>query len=275
MILSTVLSVLSNERILFFRLSELKIFICLSISILHCFSLRAGITGIPFGLFFTVRQPTVINELKRITDMDYRTLTSGGLLRLAREKGMSLPEQEAAYTEFSEQIFAVYTGGGSPRHLHFTLAFAEAELCAVSQYAGGRASPCVEKALSLVRHLLDGVKTQVPPLSSIPFKDEKKDDTPADALLMRWTGNLSDFVEMVYGLDSLKCINGGETGVTELLLGFGKLLGLKLKDKQCYNAYADIKRRKSDSRTYFFDKAAEKLNRRMQEDEERERMRKR
>ena len=244
MILSTVLSVLSNERILFFRLSELKIFICLSISILHCFSLRAGITGIPFGLFFTVRQPTVINELKRITDMDYRTLTSGGLLRLAREKGMSLPEQEAAYTEFSEQI-------------------------------GGRASPCVEKALSLVRHLLDGVKTQVPPLSSIPFKDEKKDDTPADALLMRWTGNLSDFVEMVYGLDSLKCINGGETGVTELLLGFGKLFGLKLKDKQCYNAYADIKRRKSDSRTYFFDKAAEKLNRRMQEDEERERMRKR
>ena len=142
-------------------------------------------------------------------------------------------------------------------------------------YAGGRASPCVEKALSLVRHLLDGVKTQVPPLSSIPFKDEKKDDTPADALLMRWTGNLSDFVEMVYGLDSLKCINGGETGVTELLLGFGKLFGLKLKDKQCYNAYADIKRRKSDSRTYFFDKAAEKLNRRMQEDEERERMRKR
>ena len=87
--------------------------------------------------------------------------------------------------------------------------------------------------------------------------------------------NLSDFVEMVYGLDSLKCINGGETGVTELLLGFGKLFGLKLKDKQCYNAYADIKRRKSDSRTYFFDKAAEKLNRRMQEDEERERMRKR
>ena len=38
MILSTVLSVLSNERILFFRLSELNFFICLSISILHCFS---------------------------------------------------------------------------------------------------------------------------------------------------------------------------------------------------------------------------------------------
>ena len=35
------------------------------------------------------------------------------------------------------------------------------------------------------------------------------------------------------------------------------------------------KARKNESRTYFFDKAAEKLNRRMLEDEERERMRKR
>ena len=213
-----------------------------------------------------------------MTDMDYRTLTSGGLFRLAREKGMSLPEQEAAYTEFSAQIFDAYTGGGSPRHLHFTLAFAEAELRAASQYADGRGSPCVEKALSLVRRLLDSVKTQVPPLSSIPSVPSGCPDDagkPAGGTALCWTGNLSDFVEMVYGLDSLKCINDGETGVTELLLGFGRLFGLKLKDKQCYNAYADIKRRKSDSRTYFFDKAAEKLNRRMQEDEERERMRKR
>ena len=87
---------------------------------------------------------------------------------------MSLPEQEAAYTEFSEQIFAVYTGGGSPRHLHFTLAFAEAELCAVSQYAGGRASPCVEKALSLVRHLLDGVKTKCRHYPPSPSKTKRK-----------------------------------------------------------------------------------------------------
>lgn len=30
-----------------------------------------------------------------------------------------------------------------------------------------------------------------------------------------------------------------------------------------YNTYADIKRRKNESRTYFFDRAAERLNRRM------------
>ncbi len=203
--------------------------------------------------------------------MDYRTLTSGGLLRLAKEKGMSLPEREAAYTEFSEQIFAVYTGGGSPRHLHFTLAFAEAELCAVSQYAGGRASPCVEKALSLVRHLLDGVKTQVPPLSSIPFKDEKRNDTPADAPPMRWTGKASDLVELIYGVSEMGCINGGEASLKEIAAYFYKVFGVQAKG--CYNIYNDIKMRKNESRTYFLDRAAEKVNRRMLLDEERERMR--
>ena len=85
----------------------------------------------------------------------------------------------------------------------------------------------MEKALSLVRHLLDGVKTKCRHYPPSPSKTKKKDDTPADALLSGGRANLSDFVEMVYGLDSLKCINGGETGVTELLLGFGKLFGLK------------------------------------------------
>lgn len=40
-----------------------------------------------------------------------------------------------------------------------------------------------------------------------------------------------------------------------------------------YNTYADIKRRKNESRTYFFDRATERLNRRMMRDEEAERKR--
>lgn len=40
-----------------------------------------------------------------------------------------------------------------------------------------------------------------------------------------------------------------------------------------YNTYADIKRRKNESRTYFFDRAAERLNRRIMRDEEAERKR--
>ena len=92
---------------------------------------------------------------------------------------------------------------------------------------------------------------------------------------MRWTGSLAELVELIYGLDAMKLVNEGETGIKELLESFCKVFGMEIKENQCYNTYADIKRRKNDSRTYFFDKAAEKLNRRMQEDEERERMRKR
>lgn len=40
-----------------------------------------------------------------------------------------------------------------------------------------------------------------------------------------------------------------------------------------YNTHADIKRQKNESRTYFFDRAVERLNRRMMRDEEAERKR--
>ena len=136
----------------------------------------------------------------------------------------------------------------------------------------------VRKALAFVRKMLKHLSlphSQVPPLSSIPSKDEKKDDTPADAPPMRWTGSTVDLIELLYGLDTLECINGGEIGMGELLAFFSRIFGLDIKNNQCYNTYAAIKGRKNDSRTYFFDKVSEKLNLRMKQDEERERMRKR
>ena len=42
-------------------------------------------------------------------------------------------------------------------------------------------------------------------------------DIPADAPSMRWTGSTVDLIELLYGLDTLKYINGGETGMGELL----------------------------------------------------------
>ena len=113
--------------------------------------------------------------------------------------------------------------------------------------------------------------SQVPPLSSIPYKDEKKDDTPADAPPMRWTGKASDLVELIYGVSEMGCINGGEASLKEIAAYFYKVFGVQAKG--CYNIYNDIKMRKNESRTYFLDRAAEKVNRRMLLDEERERMR--
>ena len=102
---------------------------------------------------------------------------------------------------------------------------------------------------------------------------EKTNQRQDEAAAMQWTGSTAELVELIYGLDEMKLINGGETGIKELLARFCRMFGVEIKENQCYNTYADIKRRKNESRTYFFDRAAERLNRRMMRDEEAERKR--
>lgn len=91
----------------------------------------------------------------------------------------------------------------------------------------------------------------------------------------RWTGTLVELVELIYGLQEVHCINDGEVSINELFIFFGGLFGMDMKESHCYNAYADMKRRKNDSRTYFLDKMRERLNLRMQRDDEKEHERRR
>lgn len=95
----------------------------------------------------------------------------------------------------------------------------------------------------------------------------------APKTLHRWTGTLVELVELIYGLQVLRCIDEGEAPINELIAFFNSSFGLEVKESHCYNAYADMKRRKNDSRTYFLDKMRDRLNLRMQRDEEKERER--
>ena len=72
-------------------------------------------------------------------------------------------------------------------------------------------------------------------------------------------------------ISEMGCINGGEASLKEIASYCYKVFGVQAKG--CYNIYNDIKMRKSESRTYFLDRAAEKVNKRMLLDEERERQR--
>lgn len=87
----------------------------------------------------------------------------------------------------------------------------------------------------------------------------------------QWTGSIADLVELIYAFDELKCINNGESPITELAMFFGTLLGIDLRD--CYGSYVYIKKRKNESRTYFLDKMSKELNKRMERDDEKERKR--
>ena len=129
------------------------------------------------------------------------------------------------------------------------------------QDTGTHHSVYVRKALAFVRKMLKHISmphSQVPPLSSIPSQDEKKNDIPADAPSMRWTGKASDLVELIYGVSEMGCINGGEASLKEIAAYFYKVFGVQAKG--CYNIFGDIKMRKNESRTYFLDRAAEKVD---------------
>ena len=211
--------------------------------------------------------------------MEHLILTETEFFRLI-DNPNSRTELGAAYNEFTTAVVSLCTGAASLCHPLPALSYAETEL----QYhkairdTNTEHSIYVRKALAFVRRMLKIITmphSQVPSLSSTSYKDEKKNDIPADAPPMRWTGSTVDLIELLYGLDTLKYINGGETGMGELLGHFSRIFGLEIKDSQCYNTYAAIKGRKNGSRTYFFDRASEKLNQRMVQDEERERMRKR
>lgn len=85
----------------------------------------------------------------------------------------------------------------------------------------------------------------------------------------KWTGSAIELVERVYTLDEMKSINNGEVPIHELAAFVGTLLG---DIRNCYSAYTDMKRRKNESRTYFLDKMQERLNKRMDRDDEKEKI---
>jgi len=72
-------------------------------------------------------------------------------------------------------------------------------------------------------------------------------------------------VELIHGLVEMRCINNGETPITELTSFISTQFGIEIKD--CYSVYVDMKRRKNDCRTYYLDKMRERLNHWMQLDE--------
>lgn len=172
-----------------------------------------------------------------------------------------------AYHEFIAQVIELCVNPDSCTAF-VALSYAETELqyheIPYAENDGNGRNLYVRKALSFVRKMqkhLVTIHRPVPPLSSID--NEKRNETPT----MQWSGSTAELVELIYGLDELKLINQGETGIKELLAMFCKVLGMDIKENQCYNTYADIKRRKNESRTYFFDRAAERLNERMVRDE--------
>lgn len=204
--------------------------------------------------------------------MEHLILTETDFFRLIDNPGST--GLGTAYNEFTTTVVSLCKERESVCRTVFALSYAETELQYhdAMQETDSSRSMYVRKALSFVRKMLKYYQVRLH-RGGASEGGEKTNQRQDEAAAMRWTGSMAELVELIYGLDEMKLINGGETGIKELLARFCRMFGVEIKENQCYNTYADIKRRKNESRTYFFDRAAERLNRRMMRDEEAERKR--
>ena len=204
--------------------------------------------------------------------MNYFLLAETEFFRRINEAGDC--NMETAYMAFATQVIELCSNNADTERTLIALAYIEIEL----QHHPVRnlsekkkeVSVYINKALSFVRKMQKFLATpQVPPLlSAYPSADNT---TGNAASLLRWTGNAIDLVELIYGINEMGCINNGKMPLKQLAPLLYKIFGVESKD--CYRFYIDIKRRKSESRTYFLDRMQEKLNEKMLRDEEMERMR--
>ncbi|MCS2520396.1 MULTISPECIES: RteC domain-containing protein [Bacteroides] len=207
--------------------------------------------------------------------MDYLILTENEFFRLIHNR-QDCSGVDAAYNEFVKCVVELCSGCHDLHHSLFAMTYAEIELQYHEMQNAAAASESglnvyVRKALAFIRKMLKLLTIQVPPLTSTSFNSPKNSVPASVTSAFRWTGNAVDLVEIIYGIDEMGCINNGDTPIGELAAFFYALFGVD--SKECYRFYTDIKRRKNDSRTYFLDKMQERLNKRMQQDDEKERMR--
>lgn len=209
--------------------------------------------------------------------MDYLILTQTDFFGMI-DGNDNQQELNAAYNGFVQSVIGLCCGRTDMTAATIAMTYAENELQHHAQYSltgESHTTVYVRKALAFVRkmqrHFLSNRSMQLPQLSPISASSEMSKEENSTVPILRWTGKASDLVELLYGIDEMNCINNGETPLKDIAAFFYKSLGVDAKE--CYRIYADMKLRKSDRRTYFIDKMSEKVNRRMEMDEERERMR--
>ena len=138
------------------------------------------------------------------------------------------------------------------------LTYAETEL----QFADGLSDEIkhyVKKAQAFVQKMQRLVTGDQP----ITLTHEEK-KTPSG---LRWTGQNTDFIELIYGLHTKKCINDGEVSLKDMLTTFMQFLDFEKPLANCYITYRDVKMRKLDNRATFLQEMTNELNWRMKEDD--------
>ena len=182
-------------------------------------------------------------------------MTETSLFRLIRCKEKIDPN--AAYQNFVVQVIDLCKQADDG-YKAVALTCAETELQFVSDVSA-EIGLCAKKALAFVQKMLKLVTDG----KMITFTKEEK-NTPSG---LRWTGQNTDFIELIYGLHTKKCINDGDVSLKDLLTNFMQFLDFEKPLANCYITYRDVKMRKLDNRATFLQEMTNELNWRMKEDD--------
>jgi hypothetical protein len=80
---------------------------------------------------------------------------------------------------------------------------------------------------------------------------------------LKWTGNVVEWVELIYALYAAGKINNGKTSLKDLFLQMGEIFGIKVKEFSNY--FMSIKHRTDGRRTKFMDLLRDAVLKRMEE----------
>ena len=187
--------------------------------------------------------------------MDYFILTETSLFKLIR--GESEIDPNAAYQDFVVQVINLCKQPDDG-YKAVALTCAETEL----QFVSGVSAEIdlyAKKALTFVQKMLKLITDG----KVISFASEEK-NAPSG---LRWTGQNTDFIELIYGLHTKKCINEGDVSLKDMLTTFMQFLDFEKPLTNCYITYRDVKMRKLDNRATFLQEMTNELNWRMKEDD--------
>ena len=187
--------------------------------------------------------------------MDYFILTDNSFFRLIRgEAGIEL---QSAYQDFVVQVINLCRQADDG-YKAVALTYAETELLFVSGVTED-IDLCAKKALAFVQKMLKLITDG----KVITFAQEER-NVPSG---LRWTGQNTDFIELIYGLHTKKCINEGDVSLKDMLTTFMQFLDFEKPLANCYITYRDVKMRKLDNRATFLQEMTNELNWRMKEDD--------
>lgn len=187
--------------------------------------------------------------------MNYFVLTENRFFRqVHKEEDIDI---NAAYLDFVRQVINLYEEKDDDYNA-IALTYVEIELQFLEGFSD-EINLYVKKALAFVRKVLKlivngKIKT------SAPTRRNKSSG-------LRWTGQNTDFIELIYGLHTKKCINDGDVSLKDMLTTFMQFLDFEKPLANCYITYRDVKMRKLDNRATFLQDMTNELNWRMREDD--------